>query len=227
MPGSLIRRYKRFLADIQLDSGESITAHCPNPGSMLGLIQPNARVWVRPLTPSKTRTLKYAWEIVEDNQNLVGINTNLANNLVAEALIKGQILELAGYTSHRREVRYSEQCRVDFVLEKEGSLPCYVEVKNVNLKRKTLAEFPDAVTERGRKHLHALTNLVNSNFAHAVVLYVIQRQDCAGFQFASDIDPRYAEAARFAKAAGVRTLCYQCIITREGITLEKPLAYKI
>ncbi len=221
--GTLKSRYKRFLADIELEDGTVVTAHCANPGSMLGLKQPGSEVWVSPVPPGSTRKLVYDWQLVRVDEALVGINTSLPNQLVDEALRAGRIKELLGYDTIRREVPYGNRSRVDFILEKVGEPPCYLEVKNVHLKRHDKAEFPDSVTKRGTKHLQELEKVVQQG-ARAVMLYVVQRGDCQSFALAADIDPDYAAAAQQAYAAGVEKLCYYCYIHLNGIEIAGSLA---
>lgn len=225
IPGRLERRYKRFLSDIRLEDGEQVVAHCANPGSMLGLDTPGARVWLSPAS-NPARKLRWSWELVEvpgdQGEALVGINTGRANALVAEALAAGRLPELAGYDNLRREVRYGTGSRVDFLLE--GERPCYLEVKSVTLQRQPgLAEFPDAVTARGRKHLAELAAMVQQGH-RAVLLFVVQRGDCERVAVAADIDPAYAAAFAEARAAGVEILCYNCSLTPAGIALDSRLA---
>lgn len=216
---TLIRRYKRFLADAALPSGEIVTAHCPNSGSMLSVNVPGSEIWLS-RNHSPGRSLKYTWELVRVGETLVGINTGRPNRLVAAAITAGDIPELAGYDRLRREVGYGGNCRIDILLEKDGRPPCYVEVKNVTLKRQPgdLApiEFPDSVTQRGRKHLAALADVVDAG-GRAVILYLAQRNDGCGFAIASDIDPAYAEAHRAAVARGVEALCYRCHVSTTDI----------
>src|SRR5262249_35358828 len=177
LPATLVKRYKRFLADVVLPSGETVTVHCANPGSMIGLNAPGARVWLAKADNPK-RKLAHSWELIEvdfgGGAELVGINTAHPNALAAEAIAQGAIAELTGYASLRREVRYGKNSRVDFLLEDPTRPPCYVEIKNVHLMRRTgLAEFPDAVTKRGAKHLAELTDMVAAGNP-AVMFFLIQ-----------------------------------------------------
>lgn len=223
IPGRLIKRYKRFLADIELDSGDVITAHCANPGSMQGLNEPGLEVWLSHHENTK-RKLPYSWELARVDGKLVGINTGHPNKIVEEAIRAGRIPELEGYSDLRREVRYGENSRVDILLEDAARGRCYVEVKNVHLKRKpALAEFPDAVTARGLKHLRELSHVVQDGH-RAVMLFLVQRQDCRRFAIADDIDPAYSQGFEDAQASGVEAYCYSCHITTESISLAKPLA---
>ncbi|MEP4379479.1 MAG: DNA/RNA nuclease SfsA [Alphaproteobacteria bacterium] len=227
IPGRLIRRYKRFLSDIEIVGSDGapteITAHCPNPGAMLGLKEPGSDVWVSPARNSD-RKLKYTWEIIRVGAHHVGINTSLPNTLVDEAIEAGRIAELTGYASRRREVRYGENSRIDLLLEDPGRTDCYVEVKNVHLKRDEsgAAEFPDSVTKRGAKHLRELANAVEAG-ARAVMVYVVQRSDCDDFRLADDIDPDYAAAFADARHRGVEAICYACDVSLERIEITRPL----
>jgi len=228
--GMLLRRYKRFLADVALDGGPTVTAHCPNSGSMLGLTRPGLEVWLsRSRAPG--RRLAYTLEMVGADGGLVGVNTGRPNALVAEAVAGGRIEGLRGYPSIRREVFVGAEprtpgrrSRIDLVLESAGRPACFVEVKNVHLRREAdLAEFPDSVTARGAKHMDALAALAADGL-RAVVFYVVQRQDCGRFRVAADIDPAYAAALGRARARGVEVLCYSCKLGHESIELDSPLA---
>ncbi len=226
VPATLVRRYKRFLADVMLPSGETITVHVANPGSMLGLATPGSRVWLSKST-SASRKLAYSWELSEidfgTGAELVGINTAHPNTLVAEALAAQTIPELAGYTRVRREVKYGRASRVDFVLEAEARPPCYVEVKNVHLMRCAgLAEFPDCVTTRGARHLDELAGMVAQG-ARAVMLFVIQIGSTQRFALARDIDPTYATGFGRARASGVEAIARRCRVDRSGITVAEPV----
>lgn len=224
---TLIRRYKRFLSDIELESGETVVAHCANPGSMMGLAEPGSEVWLSPNTNPKAK-LDWRWELVRTGVgHLVCINTGHPNAVAAEAITAGVIGELAGYESLRREVKYGANSRVDILLESEGKPDCYVEIKSVTLRRPegphpTAAEFPDAVTKRGAKHLGELATMVESG-KRAVMLYLVQRGDCDHFRVAADIDPGYAEAVTAARRRGVEMLCYSCRIEPDGIEIGTPL----
>lgn len=226
IPGTLVKRYKRFLADVELESGEEVTAHCANPGSMLGLAEPGSRVWLSPSNNPK-RKLKFSWELIEVDLGkgpaLVGINTSHPNGLVADAIEAGQISELSGYGSLRREVRYGQNSRIDILLEDDAKPLCYVEIKNVHLMRDAgLAEFPDSVTARGAKHLNELSQMVRDGH-RAVMVYLVQRDDADRFALARDIDKKYAAAFDAARAVGVEALAYDCRLTPEGIDVSNAL----
>jgi len=226
VPGRLVRRYKRFLADIELAGGETVTAHCANPGAMLGLNAPGLKVWVEP-NDDPRKKLKYGWRLVEfeapAGPHWAGIDTSVPNQLVGEALRAGAIPELAGYAQVRAEVRYGVGSRIDFLLTGAGRPAAYVEVKNVHLMREVgLAEFPDSVTKRGAKHLDELAAMVAAGH-RAVMLYCIQRTDCGRLALAGDLDPGYAAAYGRARAAGVEALAWRCAIAPAGITLDRPV----
>ncbi len=218
----LKRRYKRFLADVELSGGEVVTVHCANPGAMLGLAEPGSEIWLSPQN-SPGRKLSYAWEFTRVGGHLVGINTARPNALVAEAIAANGIAELVGYPELRREVRYGENSRIDILLSGTGRPDCYVEVKNVHLMRESgLAEFPDSVTARGTKHLVELSRVAEQG-RRAVMLYLVQRTDCRDFALAEDIDPVYAAAFSKALASGVEALCYSCSLSLDRIVVNRAL----
>jgi sugar fermentation stimulation protein A len=228
--GRLVKRYKRFLADVELASGDIVTAHCANPGSMLGLNAPGARVWLSRSANPK-RKLAYSWELIEVDlgrrRTLVGINTGSPNGAVAAAIEAGLIPALTGYADMRREVRYGENSRIDILLEDPARAPCYVEIKNVHLMRQAgLAEFPDSVTARGAKHLKELVAMVASG-ARAVMVYFVQRGDAETFTLAHDIDPGYAAAFKDARAAGVEAIAIASEVTLEGLTLPRAIPLQV
>lgn len=225
IPARLLRRYKRFLADMLLDDGREITVHVANPGAMLGLATPGARVLLSRSSDPK-RKLSHNWELVEvdfgDGAQWVGINTSHPNRLAEEAIRAGSILPLAGYASLRREVKYGAASRIDLLLESPDRPPCYVEIKNVHLCRQPgLAEFPDCRTERGARHLAEMATMVAAG-ARAVMVYVIQMR-CDRFALAGDLDPAYASAFARARDAGVEAIASACTITPEGIDLTHPV----
>lgn len=221
IPGRLVRRYKRFLSDIELEGGDLVTAHCPNPGSMIGLAEPGMAVWLS-RSDNPKRKLAYSWELVAPSDGaMVGINTNRPNDVVAEALADHRIEELSGYDKIRREVPYGTSSRIDLLLEADGRPPCYLEVKSVTMKRGPVAaEFPDAVTKRGTKHLGELGAAVEAG-ARSVMLFLVQRSDCSELAIAGDIDPDYAAAFEEAQARGVEGLAYGCKISPEAIQLDQ------
>jgi len=238
--GRLIRRYKRFLADVVLDDGTETTVHVANPGAMLGLNHPGLTVWCSD-SQSKTRKLPLSWELTEVDGGLVGVNTHHPNRIVAEALAANVIPELTGYGRIRPEVKYGEASRIDFLLENEMSPPlgpglepaqsnntvnrrCWVEVKNCHLSRAVgLAEFPDCVAARSAKHLRELSAMV-ANGDRAVLLFVVQRMDCDRFATADDIDPVFSQGLRDAIAAGVELLVYRCDMGMDGVRISNRLA---
>jgi len=223
--GRLAARYKRFFADVVTDDGRTLTAHCPNPGAMLGLNTPGMGVWISDSQDAK-RKLRWTLELVEADGGLVGINTLLPNRLVAEALAADAIPELTGYAAHRREVRMGEASRVDFVLEDATRPRCWLEVKNVHLRRAgDLAEFPDCVAARSARHLRELAARVAEG-DRAVQLFVIQRTDCEAFAACADLDPAYARGLEAAAQAEVEVLAYACDIAVGEIAISRRIPWR-
>ncbi len=217
--GRLIKRYKRFLADVQLDSGETVIAHCPNSGSMKACSEPGRPVYISRADNPK-RKLKFTWEIIDMGTSLVGVNTQVPNRLVAHGISNGQVPELCGYDELKREVTTSPGSRLDIGLYRQKDEPsCFVEVKNCTLVRDGLAMFPDAVTTRGLKHLNELIRLKKEGH-RAVIFYLIQRSDAQRFEPAAQIDPDYAQGLKAAIAAGVEALAYDVVIDMEQIRLN-------
>ena len=222
LKGRLIQRYKRFLADIELEEGNNIiTAHCPNPGAMQGLTDPGTSVWVSK-SPNPARVLPFTWEIAQSEGTFVGMNTSHPNTLVVEAIQAGLIPKLQGYSKLTREVNYGQNSRIDILLSDPLA---YVEVKNVHWKRGDMAAFPSSPTLRGTKHMRELSSMVEQGHK-AYVIYVIQRNDCDKFGLAHDIDPLYAREASLAFEKGVECLAYACDITLKGITLGRPITFQ-
>jgi sugar fermentation stimulation protein A len=226
IPATLIRRYKRFLADVVLPGGEEMTVHVANPGAMTGLAAPGSRIFLSKSSDA-ARKLAYSWELVEvdfgSGPEFVGVNTSAANRLAAEALGADLIPGLRGYASIRREVRYGQGCRVDYLLEGADRPPCYVEVKNVHLMRQRgLAEFPDSVTARGTRHLEALAEVAQA-CGRAAMLFIVQIGSSLRFSLARDIDPRYASAFDRARSRGVEAMAWRCEVTRDGIAVRNEI----
>jgi len=223
---TFVARYKRFFCDALLDDGTEVTAHCPNPGSMLSLLEPSARIWLAP-SAGPTRKLPFRWELVESGAGLVGLNTGRANAIVAEALADERIGALRGYDDVRREVRYGERSRIDFLLHGATRRPCYLEVKSVTMSRRPrVAEFPDSVTARGRKHLEELARMSDGG-ARAVLLFLVQRTDAACLAIAGDIDHAYMNALKEATDRGVEVLCYACNVNTEAIELHREIPFEV
>ena len=218
-PGVLIRRYQRFLADVRLDSGETLTAHCPNSGSMKGCAFPGRVLLSR--SDRQGRKLAYTWELVETGGDWAGINTLLPNRIVREAIETGSIPELSGYDAIRTEVPYGENSRIDILLDGKGCR-CFVEVKNVTLVEGDAALFPNSVTIRGQKHLNELMRVVREG-DRGVIFYVVQRRDSTSFAPADSIDPVYGRLLRQAVGAGVEAIAYQADVTPRAISLGRPL----
>lgn len=221
--GRLIKRYKRFLADIRLDDGTEVVAHCTNSGSMKSCIEEGAEVYLTPVDDPKRKT-KFTWEMIKINGDWVGINTILPNKLAFEAISVGSIPELSGYNLVKREVKYSDS-RFDIYAENETE-KCFIEVKNVSMKVGKYARFPDAVTTRGQKHLKTLMQ-VKAEGIRAVMLYIIQRSDVEVFAPAEEIDPDYAKLLKEAIRGGVEVIVMQAEVTPERIELKKKLPFEI
>ncbi|NOD76292.1 MULTISPECIES: DNA/RNA nuclease SfsA [unclassified Ruegeria] len=219
VPARLIRRYKRFLADCTLEDGHEVTAHCANPGSMMGLAEPGEKIWLEPNDDPKKK-LKYGWRLVDhENGHFTGVDTSVPNRALRAALEAGEIAELAAYDTVRPEVKYGENSRIDFLLTGPGLPHAYVEVKSVTLSRQPgLAEFPDSVTARGTKHLGELAAMAAQGH-RAIMLYLVQRTDCDQFALAADIDPAYAAAFESAQAQGVERLVYGTEISPLGVAV--------
>ena len=222
--GRLIKRYKRFFADVKLDSGEVVTAHCPNTGSMMGLLTEGNVVYLSK-TDNEKRKLKYTLEIIRDEDASVGVNTHRANRIVEEAIIEKKITTLGKKYDFRREVKYGTNSRIDFLITNKKGEEIFVEVKNVTLsKRKGVAEFPDAITERGSKHLLELIDVVKKN-KRAIMLFLVQRDDCKKFRIAEEIDSIYKQNIMNAMKAGVEILWYGCSFVRNNIELDKKIKF--
>ena len=224
LKGTLIQRYKRFLADVRLDDGSLVTATCPNTGSMMGLREPGQIVWLS-TSDSPTRKYKHTWELVEQDlglgATLVGVNTNHPNKIVAEAIASRQIAALDGYAMLERERKYGKNSRIDIRLTDPVKGIAYVEIKNVHMSRRAgRAEFPDSVTERGTKHLAELSDMVREGHRAAMV-YLIQRADVDALSLARDVDPKYGAAFDHAAAAGVEMLALKCTLTVAGIDVDE------
>ena len=223
--GTLIRRYQRFLADVALADGTTVTAHCPNTGSMQDCSEPGRPVYLS-VHDNPKRKLAYTWELIRMPDSLVGVNTLMPNRLVRHAVQTGQVPELGGYAAIRPEVRIGSNSRVDLVLQDARRGPCYVEIKNCTMVRDGLARFPDAVTARGLKHLRELEALVTQG-RRCVMFYFVQRMDATAFQPADDIDPAYGEALRRARRAGVEILAYDVQIDLREMRLNGRLPCRL
>lgn len=222
--GRLIKRYKRFLTDVELDDGSVVVAHCANSGSMESVKEPGAEVWLSPAR-NPDRKLKFTWELIRIGGTLVGINTSLPNLIVSEAIENGVVDELTGYGSLRREVKYGKNSRIDILLEDDEKPKCYVEVKNTTMRRNLdggPVEFPDAVTSRGAKHLVELSDMVKDGH-RAVMFYLVQREDAETFTVADDIDPTYADELAKAMKVGVEVVCYACTLSPDEIVVTRKI----
>lgn len=218
VPATLIARYKRFLFDAVLEDGTAITGSCPNTGSMRGLTTPGSRIWMSE-HDSPTRKYRHMLEMVEADGTVVGINTGMPNRLAEEAILNGRIPQLAGYSTIRREQKYGRNSRIDFLLSEIGRPDTYVEVKNVHFMReKGLAEFPDTATKRGAKHLEELGDAAEAGH-RAVMLYLIQRNDCDQMRICDDLDPVYALAFQRAMSRGVEAYAVKCDVSPAQISV--------
>ena len=222
--GKLIKRYKRFFADVQLDNNkEIVTAHCPNTGSMLGLLGEGNAVKLSEAN-KKDRKLKFTLEIIKSNGASVGVNTHRANRIVEAALLSNKIKSIKKIIHIKREVKYGENSRIDFLVNNKDE-EIYIEVKNVTLSlKKGIAEFPDAITERGSKHLKELSKIKDKK-TRAIMLYLIQRDDCKYFQIAKEIDEKYNSNLQKAIESGVEVLCYNCKFKNNKIELDKKIKF--
>lgn len=212
--GKFLRRYKRFLADIELEDGEVVTAHCPNSGSMKGCACPGADAWISQSTNPK-RKLKYTWELTRIDGTFIGINTLVPNRLVKESVENNLVPELSGYSRVKSEVKTSAHTRLDLMLESQHANPCFVEIKNCTLVENGVAMFPDAVTTRGQKHIQELEALAAAG-NRAVLFFLVQRTDAHTFTPAADIDPEYAEKLMRARLKGVEIIVRDVVFDLEA-----------
>jgi sugar fermentation stimulation protein A len=225
IPGILVKRYKRFMADVKLADGEVVTAHCPNSGSMRECCEPGRPVYLS-FHDNPKRKLKYTWELIEMPTSIVGINTLIPNRLVAESIEAGLVSDLNGYDNIAREVKTSDNTRLDILLSSEDGNRCYVEIKNCTLVKEGVACFPDAVTSRGLKHLVELSSLVSKGF-RCVIFYVIQRMDANIFQPADHIDPAYGRELRQVLKHGVEIIVCDTQIDLKTIRLNRKIPYRL
>jgi sugar fermentation stimulation protein A len=219
IPGTLLKRYKRFLADVKLETGESVTAHCPNTGSMKGCCEPGRAIYLSSNDNPRRKT-KYTWELIAMPTSLVGVNTLVPNRLVFKSIAQKLIPELSGYKHIQREVKIGRQSRLDLMLTDGGGKRCYVEIKNCTLVSDTIARFPDAVTSRGLKHIVELENLSKAGH-RCMMFYFIQRMDAQVFRPADHIDAEYGRRLRQAVKNGIEVLAYDVRIDLQGIELNK------
>jgi len=223
LQGTLVKRYKRFFVDIEYQN-KTITAHCPNSGSMMGLLGVGNKVWFTE-TDNPKRKLKYTLQIISENKKLVGVNTHLTNKIVLEALNKKKIKKLIKFNNIKSEVKFSDNTRFDFLISNKKK-KCFLEIKNVTLVRTdNIAEFPDAITSRGTKHLRELINAKKKGY-ESYIFYLIQRQDCKSFKIAKDIDEEYKNVFDLAIKNGVKMLCYDCKLNNEEIIINKQVHYE-
>lgn len=218
IPARLLRRYKRFLFDAVLDDGREITGSCPNTGSMLGLTDPGSRIWLSQHETGPTRKFRHRFELIEVGGVTVGVNSGMANRFAEEAIRSGMVPGLAPFSALKREQKYGRQSRIDFLLSGPDQADTYVEVKNVHFSRVPgLAEFPDTATERGVRHLDELGDMVEAGH-RAMMLYLIQREDCHSMAIANDLDPVYAAAFARARRRGVEVAAVNCHISPTEIS---------
>ena len=222
LQGTLIKRYKRFFVDIKYQN-KKVIAHCPNSGSMMGLLTEGNKVWFSK-ADNPNRKLKYTLEILGANKNMIGVNTHLTNKIVLEALENKKIKDLIKFNDIKSEVKFSDNTRFDFLISNKKE-KCFLEVKNVTLvRKKAIAEFPDSITSRGSKHLKELINAKRKGYA-SYILYLIQRDDCKSFKVASDIDEVYKNNFDIALKNGVKMLCYDCKLSNEEIIINNRIYY--
>ena len=222
--GEFVKRYKRFFVDVKINN-KIITAHCPNTGSMMGLLSANNKVWLSK-SENPERKLKYTLQIIENKKSMVGVNTHLTNKIVLEALEENSIKELKNLDNIKSEVKFGKNTRFDFLISKNNK-KIFVEVKNVTLSRKKgVAEFPDAVTARGLKHINELINASKRGF-ETYLLFLIQRNDCNQFKIAQDIDPDYYKLLTEAAKKKLNIVCYDCKFSPKGIKLNKKIKFKL
>ena len=221
--GELIKRYKRFFVDVKVGN-EEVVAHCPNTGSMMGLIKKGNNVWLSKSNNPK-RKLKYTLQIIEDQTTKVGINTHLTNKIVFDALSKKKIKKFKNLDKIQQEVKFGKNTRFDFLIT-EKNKKTFIEVKNVTLSRQNdIAEFPDAITSRGLKHIQELLKAKKKGF-EIYLFFVIQRNDCSKFELAKDIDPEYCEFLTKAVKKNLKILCYDCKFSTKGIKLNREIHFK-
>ena len=222
--GELIKRYKRFFVDVKIDN-KTVTAHCPNTGSMMGLLEKGNKVWLSKSDNPK-RKLKYTLQVIESNGSKVGVNTHLTNKIALDAIYKSKIQNFKNYDFVKQEIKFGNSTRFDLLLTKKNK-KIFIEVKNVTLSRqKGIAEFPDAITSRGQKHIQELLN-ANKQGYNIYLLFVIQRDDCNKLKIAKDIDPKYCELLTKAVKKNLNILCYDCKFSTKGIKLNRKVKFKI
>ena len=222
--GELVKRYKRFFVDVKIDN-KTVTAHCPNTGSMIGLLEKGNKVWLSK-TDNPKRKLKYTLQVIESNGSKVGVNTHLTNKIALDAIYKSKIQKFKNYNFVKQEINFGNNTRFDLLLIKKNK-KIFIEVKNVTLSRqKGIAEFPDAITSRGQKHIQELLKAKKQGY-NIYLLFVIQRDDCNELKIAKDIDPKYCELLTKAVKKNLNILCYDCKFSTKGIKLNRKIKFKI